>query len=203
MDKIYSFIPKKTFLLIAVLFVGVITLGLVLSFNKRPKNIVLPPEPVISQAPSALSPLQKSIIGKTLIEDVEKSYPDAKKQFLSSGDPAYSINSTLDTRPDQVVFHNNIAKFERTVVIGNATTPTNLKISTLVLKYGSAEKIIRGSKFYGGHMETHIYPNKGLAFIANPNTDEVYEIQTFTPTTLDDYLTNYGEDIHEYGEIKE
>jgi hypothetical protein len=47
--------------------------------------------------------------------------------------------------------------------------------------------------YYSFHYPTLICSN--IAFIANPNADEIYEIQTFTPTSVEDYLKNYGSDI--------
>lgn len=196
MDKIYSFIPKKTLTLIIFLLVIIIALAAIL-FLRQPKSPPPSPLPVISQSPVTISPLQKTLIGRTKPEDVEKTYQIKDKKTLPNGDLSYSINSKLDARPDQIIFHNSAANFERIIVVGNEKI---LKLSDQILKYGPAEKVLKASKYYGNHMETHIYASKGFAFIVNPNADEIYEIQTFSPTSLDNYLTTYGEDI--VGEVK-
>lgn len=152
---------------------------------------------------NTISPLQKSIIGKTTTQDIEKTNPTMGKQILPSGEIKYEIESTLIGRPNEMIFENNTAKFERIITIKGATESGKLKISSQILKFGPAEKIIEGSEFYGARIKTYIYPSKGFAFIANPNADEIYELQTFIPTTIDDYLSKYGEDIKEYGEIRE
>lgn len=159
-------------------------------------------EPVISQPPALLLPSQKVIIGKTTTTDIEKNYRVKQKQSLSNNELKYSIDSNIEARSDQIIFQNNLAKFERIVVVGNSNSG-NIKISTQILKYGPPEKILNGSNFYGYQMDTYIYPAKGFAFIANKNTDEIYEIQTFAPTSLDNYLSNYGDDISGPKEIKE
>lgn len=201
MNKLYTFIPKRTFILMLFLLGAILILGSILFINQPKNETPSIQNPVISQSPSKLSPLQKSVIGKTTMDEINQSYPDKQVQNLSNGDPGYLFVSALDARPNQVVFHNKIAVFERVVLLGS---PANsLKISDMVLKYGRAETTKEGSSYYGARMFTYIYPGKGLAFIANPNTDEIFELQTFTPMPLEDYLSNYGEDIHEYPEIRE
>lgn len=204
MDKLYTFIPKKTLVLITVLVVIIITLAIIL-FTSQPRKTTAPPAPIISQSPSASFPIQKTIIKKTTINEIEKAYQVRDKQILPNGGLAYSFNSKIEARPDQIIFHDNLAQFERIIVVGNTGVSGQIKLSSQILKYGPAEKVITGSRFYGRHMETHIYATKGFAFIVNPNADEVYEIQTFAPIPLEKYLSNYGDDINESDnkEIKE
>lgn len=203
MDKLYSFIPKKTLVLITLLIVVIIVLVLILFYRQNRTAITPSPLPVISQSPIKLSPLQKTIIGETTVSGVERNYQINTRQILPNGDLEYSINSKIEARPDQIIFHNNLAQFERVVIVGNPSVSGGMKLSDQILKYGPAEKIIKGSKFYGYHMNTYIYAAKGFAFVANTNADEVYEVQTFTPTSLDNYLSSYGADIKQYPVIKE
>lgn len=193
---------KKTLILIASLIVTVIALSLVLLIRQGEK-VPTAPLPVISQPPTKLSPFQKTIIGKTTVSDVEKDYQINTRQTLPNGDLKYSINSKIEARPDQIIFHNNLAQFERVVLVGNPSISGSIKLSDQILKYGPAEKVNKGSKFYGYHMDTYIYATKGFAFIANTNADEIYETQTFSQTSLENYLSNYGEDITQYKEIRE
>lgn len=201
MDKIYSFIPRRTLALIVILSVAIGILGLTLFLNQS-KQIPQPPPPIISQPPTPISPLQKSVIGKTSVEDFEKLYPEAKEQVLANGDLKYSILSTMESRPNEVVFRKNVAGFERIILVGNQREANYLKLSDQILKYGPAERVIRGSKFYGYRIETHIYATEGFVFIVNPFADEIYEIQTFTPAFVENYLNQYGEDVS-YSEGKE
>lgn len=197
MNQIYSLIPKKTRILIISLVVLIILLLIILLTN-QPNKEIISVNPVISQTPSSQFSFQKTVIGQTTINNIENSYKVKNKQTQANGDFVYSIDSQLNARPDQVVFHNDLAQFERTVVITQ-----KLKLSDLIIKYGQAERIIRGSKFYGYHADTYIYAKKGIAFIANTNTNEVYEIQNFTPTTVESYISNYGQDLSKVQEVKE
>ncbi len=200
MNNLHTFVPKKTLVLILALAGAILILGAIL-FISQPKNSSTN-NPVISQSPSKLSSLQKTVIGQTTVNELTQAYPGGKEQSIANGDSGYLLNSKLDARPNQVVFRNKISSFERTVIMGE-TGSASPKISDLILKYGQAERTIRGSKFYGRMMNTYIYSNKGLAFIGNPNTDEIFEIQTFLPITVEEYLSSYGEDIKEYAEVRE
>lgn len=183
---------KKTIILITLLIAIFITLFILLLIPKD--KIQTPALPIISQTPNKLSPLQKTAIGKTYITEVEKNQQTKTIRTLPNGNLEYAFNSNIEARPDIVVFHNNQAQFERTVLIGNPTA-VPMKISDQILKFGPAEKITKGSKFYGNHMDTYIYASKGVTFIANTSADEVYEIQTFPSMTIENYLTAYGEDV--------
>lgn len=202
MNKLYALVPKKTLILMVGLLIIIATL-VVIVFVRKPKESPALPTAVISQSPSPLFPTQKSTIGKTTVNDIEKKYSVNHKQVLANGDLEYSFNSQIEARPDQIVFRNNVAEFERTVILSSTVTQNYLKISDQILKYGPTERIVKGSKFYGCHMDTYIYASKGFTFTANANTDEVYEIQTFLPTSVDNYLANYGQDIQKCKEIKE
>lgn len=202
MDKIYSFIPKKAFIL-AIVLLGMILISIFVLVARQPNRPTSSPAPVISQTPTTQFPQQKTIIGKTTATDLEKDQKITSKKALPNGDTQYSINSSIETRPNQVVVGENKAKFERIVVIGREAGPIPLKISEQIIKFGPAERVVKGSKFYGFHMDTYIYANKGFAFVANTQTDEIYEIQTFTPTSVDKYLSSFEEDIAENKGIKE
>lgn len=202
MEKFYSFMPKRILILIFSLLLGVTVLTLTVLLRSPQKTSTFLP-PVISQSPSPVIHLQKTIIGKTTAEEVEKNNPIQNRQILANGDLQYSIRTELENRPDQIIISNNKALFERIVILGNSSELGKIKLSEQIIKYGPAEKIIRGSKFYGFNMDTYIYPGKGLAFITNTFTDQIEEIQVFVPTTLEAYLAIYGEDINENTGIRE
>lgn len=193
-----NFIPKKTLILILILLIIVTATILISRLSVSPTNNATTPSPVITQSASPSYSSQKSIIGRTTIEDFEKTNKFESKQNLANNRVGYSINSNINARPNQVIFQDNKAAFERIIVISD-----NIKISDQTIRHGVAERVIKGSKFYGHSMDTYIYANKGLAFIANTNTDEVYEIQIFPPTSVDSYLNSYGEDINENKGVKE
>lgn len=201
MDRSYKFIPKKTFILVLFLSGGILILGS-LVFLKPSQNTTQPiSNPIISQIPLKITPLQKSVIGKTTKAELGQSYPNTQEENLPNGNTSYQFNSSLADRSHEVQFHNNISIFERVILLGDNSN--SLTVQDLILKYGQAEKTTTGSIYYGRQINTYIYPSKGLAFIANPNIGEVFELQTFSPTSLEEYMNNFGQDIKEFGQILE
>jgi hypothetical protein len=199
MNKIYTFIPKKTFILILFLLGGILILGSLLFLKSSPEITPSDSNPIISQTPSKISPLQMSVIGKTTKSELDQSFSNKKEESFPNGDQGYLLTSSLDARPNEIQFHNQVASFERIILLGSSS----LKTSDMILKYGQAEAIKEGSKYYGAYISTYIYAKKGLAFIANPETDQIYELQMFASTTLDDYMNNYGQDIKEFNQVLE
>lgn len=186
-----------------------ILLSLVLLFGyfALKKQSVLPPVsyptptpvPLVYPSPQKIiiSPLQKTIIGKTTNREAENFPGLIGKETLPTGETQYSFFSSLLARPNQVVTRNNLAVFERILIVGDPTQTRYAKISQMTKSFGNPEKIIQGSAYYGPFTSTYIYGNKGFAFIANPNTDEVYELHIFSPMSPDEYQGLYGEDIKE------
>lgn len=99
--------------------------------------------------------------------------------------PENIFNYTLSRR--------DLLKFTAASVASAAASTFEPLTATL----GQPEKTAPGSKFYGYHMNTYIYASKGIVFIGNPNINEVFEIQSFTPMSVEEYINNYGQDISE------
>lgn len=200
-NTFFQIIPKKTFILILVLIVliGLLSIIAILS-PKAQKNLSVSPGPVVMRSPipaNNLSPLQKTITGKTSPQEIEQRFNVLNKQSLDSDKTSFTIPSSLVDRPDQIITQNNQAIFERTILIRNEREI--IKISSIISRFGPPERILTGSKYYGRHTRIYVYANKGFAFIAitNEATDEmeIYEIHAFVPTSVENYLKEYGEDI--------
>lgn len=156
------------------------------------------PTPTEAPAPARkISPLQKTIIGRTTNKEVENFPGLIGKETFPSGETQYSFSSLLISRPNQVVTKGNLAVFERIIVPEKPTETGYAKISQMTKPFGNPEKIIQGSAYYGPFTSIYIYTNKGFAFIANPNTDEVYELHIFSPMNPDEYRRLFGKDIKE------
>lgn len=185
---------KKVFMLILVLVGFILILGMIALFQPKSEP-VSSPGPVVMQSPldKKIISRQKTVIGKTTKDEVKESFDILNEQTLDGNKTSYSVASPLDARPDQIIVQNDKAFFERLVLVGR--DDGSEKISSFVIKFGPAEKIYTGSKYYGDHMTTYIYAGKGFAFIANDNADEIYEIQYFNPTTVESYIAAYGSDI--------
>lgn len=144
-----------------------------------------------------VSPIQKTVIGKTKDAAV-KNLPNIKKtNILSDGKIQYVMSSPIPLHPDEIQTQNGIVVFERLNAPINPASEGYAKISEYVKLFGAADETIPGSRAWGGFVSTYIYAQRGLAFIGNDSTDEIYEIQTFAPTSAENYKKLYGTDIIE------
>jgi hypothetical protein len=197
MNNLLNLVHKKVLVLVTVLILMIATL-VIISLNKGGKTFI--PNSIVTQTPTpafSITPLQRVVVNQTTPQEVENSYPAENKTVLSDGSVKYTFISPLKSRPAEVIFKDNVAIFERTIIISNPTTTGLSTITEFRNQFGSAEKIIKGSSFWGRDMLTYIYPSKGFAFIANGFNDQVLELHTFKPTTIDGYIKSYGEDIIE------
>lgn len=144
-----------------------------------------------------ISPLQVTEVGKPLTKEPDMSDTIQDKKTQADGSTVYTFPSPVSVRSDQVITNNeNIVTFERILTpeykdeIGYAT------ISEYLTRFGTPEKIIRGSKFYGWYVQTYIYASSGFTFIGNPNTDEIYEFHKYIPMSVESYTQKYGEDLN-------
>lgn len=190
MSNLFLMIPTKTKILIAAL-VGIIILSIVIIALQAPSQ-----DDYITEQIPVISP-ENTIIGKRINLDTEKKLDIVKKEASIEGTLIYSLNSQNPIRTDQIITRNEQIVFQRTYIPEDPSDPSHLLISAMIEKHGQPEKVIQGSKLWGPFMNNYIYNTKGLAFIGNPNTDEVYELQNFTPLSLDEYIQKYGDDIDE------
>lgn len=187
MLKNFLFGPNKILLFIAIIIIvaGVLIYAL---FPKEPQPTAPPPVQIFS-------PLQKTSINETTKTTIEKLPGLINVQGLPDGSIQYNYSSQIPQRPNMIITKNNVAIFERDLLPEDPDAKGYAKISDYIKKLGEPEKIIQGSKFYGPFISTYIYSSKGLAIIGNSNTDEAYEIQTFSPLTPDNYINTFGSDI--------
>lgn len=197
MREFFNFYPKKIILLIALILLVLIALfALTL---KKPK-----PTPSPSPTPLIVSPLEKTRIGETVQKQVEEGLKFSNKQLASkSGAIVYSIPSVNPLRPDEVRTQNGKVNFERINLPEETQAVGYLQITNFQNTHGQAEKVIKGSEFYGPFISYYIYAKKGITIIGNSHTDEVYELQRYQPMTVEEYLEKYGQDVKEGEPAKE
>lgn len=184
-----SVIRNKKFLFI--LAVVLVALVIELSSLGKPE----PPPPNVKTPP--ISALQKSIIGKTTADEVERLPRLQKKEVVPNGNTKYEFAAFVPQRPNEIITKDGISVFERIDVPQNPQAEGYVKLAQFIMQYGQPEKVIQGSAFFGPFVSTYIYSHQGFSFIGNPHTDEVYEIQVFTPITVASYIEMYGDDIKE------
>lgn len=149
------------------------------------------PQPTRESQP--ISPFLETSVGKTNEQSVQQLPGLKRKEKLSDGSTAYFFASVSPLRDSVVVVKNNEVIFEKRITV---TPDFQLpKISTYLNTYGSPEMKIKGSKTYGAFETTFIYASKGFALIGNEYTNEVREIQTFKPMSVDEYIKQWGQDI--------
>lgn len=168
------------------------------------------PEPQKQEIP-IVYPQKKTIIGKTTNQEIEKSnllrpkalkvgatdttiQQSTREENPATGEIIYTIPSELIARPDKIITKNGVAIFERVVTMGDSSQEKDAQMSEFE-KYGNPEKTFTGSIHYGDPVQTNVYSSKGLAIIFYPYTGEVLEIQIFQPTSVDNYVKNWGQDI--------
>lgn len=190
MQSLFLNIPTKIKLLVFALLVIIILTTIILALQTSPQDRAP------TEQPQDISG-KKTIIGKKITQETEKKLDIINKEASGEETLIYSLNSKNPLRTDQIITQNEKIVFERIYIPEDPSDPNHLLISVMIAKYGQPEKVIQGSKLWGPFMNTYIYNNTGMAFIGNPNTDEVYELQNFTPLSLDEYIRRYGDDIDE------
>lgn len=183
-------IPTKTKILLLMLVGVIIITTIIIALQTPPSQEESTPAEQIQT-----NRAQRSIIGKKITPDTEQKLDIIEKQATDEGKFIYSLKSQNAIRTDQIITQDEQIIFERFYIPENPNDPNHLLISAQLKKYGNPEKVITGSKLWGPFINTYIYNSKGVAFIGNPNTDEVYELQNFTPLPIDEYIRLYGDDI--------
>lgn len=200
------------FTLIVVIFIFLIISSiLVLTFfpnaaKYTPLNIVVP-KSTITPTPTSFKPTNlnkpsitkdlpifKEIqIGQIIDKTKEVELKPINKTALPDGNIEYDLKGFDPLRNDAAITQNNKVEFIRTNTRFSDNPPL---LSDYLKKYGNPEKTVNGSNYFGFNVSTYIYASSGFAYIANPSTNWVYEIQFFQPTTVDDYMNKYGQDIN-------
>lgn len=193
----------KYIILGAVLIIVVgVSLVFILSPNGPGRNQITQvavPTPIIPEAEfrkteSGLTRLQKTVIGKTTEQEIAQISGAVLKQ-LPNGDREYSYPSEYPLWPNRIITSNGIVIFEAIVLPENSSSSGYDTLSNFITKYGEAEKVIPGSERFGEFTQYYIYAKQGIAVIAGPHDDKIYEIQKFIPTTVSNYENQFGQDI--------
>lgn len=179
------------------IFALIIILIAFMSLAASPKNTPTMPAPnqpsIIVPNPTIFSrntlPNQKATIGQTTESQLQSIPGLIEEKPSSEGGKIFSYTSSLIDRPGIVITnHNKVAIFERGVI----PSGRNLYFSEIKSTFGTEEKIIIGSS-YGKAVNTYIYASRGIAILANPYADEVYEIQRFTPMSIEKYISSFAD----------
>jgi len=179
-------------------------IAVVLTRNPAPSDISQVPEsipplllPARTIQESSFSAYFKTEVGKTSEADLRKMPELQEKTSSKAGLNEFTYNSAFADRSNTIFTEDSLVAFKRVIPV-NSQTWEAPQMSAYEDIYGIAEAQHTGSTSHGRFAKTSIYATKGVAFIFNPSTGEVYEIQSFSPTTVDQYIAKWGEDIHDY-----
>lgn len=198
-SNVIDFVTRYKFLFLLG-FPLVLTLVLIIAAPTPPTPARVTNEsqtiPTSSSTNSNTNPRQTSggNIAQTTSEEIlEEEDLDARpglinKKTLSNNINEYTFTSENATRPDLVIAQGkSVILFERDVAMQQYPT----RITDYTQPYGQPERIITGSSFYGANAQTYIYAEDGIAFVANPQSQIVYEQHLFPPMTVDEYIQSY------------
>lgn len=204
--------PNSKKIIVLIIVLAVVLLGsFILRLNSRTVNTLLPPVSLGSPEPSA-GPVAPTVQKTPPVSLQTKIGITTKDQLLTSSDIAsssaltrtktlFTFRNTDTLQAHSVVEYNGVAAFEKGTLIQPGLKLH--KISEYIAQFGSPDKIYTGSRRFGQFENTYIYASKGFALVGNHFTDEVDQLQSFTPTTTEQYVLEWGQDIEPDSGIKE
>lgn len=121
-------------------------------------------------------------------KEIESSPNFLTKELLSDGSTQFLLSSDIPSRPHMYVMKGEQILIQRSVT--NRNYP--VKFSDYTKSYGDPQIVEELNKFYDPKAKLYVYPNEKIAFIANPETQEVLEQHVFT-VSAEEYLKKYSE----------
>lgn len=180
---------SKPVLLLIITLVLIIIFVVVVFFS-----LVYKKDPLQSFEGAEIKTYQQVEIGKTPDQVIKNLQGFKKEESFSNGESKYSFSSPVSNRDNIVITKNGVAVFKSAVSV-EKTGWLHPSISEYKNLYGNPEAVYTGSRTFGEKAKTNVYASKGVAVIFNPFNNEVYEVQNFQPTTADEYLKNWGDDV--------
>ena len=151
------------------------------------------PTPVQNSNPvTKPADLSAIVPGTTTREEVIGKLGMPIKNIQTAGDETLSYNSTNKNLDSQIIIEKGVVVLVKEMVSYSDTK----KVSGISKKYGVAIYSLFGPNSAGGS-KLYIYPDKGIAYIGNPEFDALEEIWYFVPTSINDFkkkwAANYSE----------
>lgn len=170
--KMLSFL-KKYFIFILLAFV-VAALLLIKLLPKRPTSLI--------PTPSATPSWQGITPGKTTADELRSQL--GQPQEIS--DKTYLYPSTNQFRPNEVVLKDDRVSLIKEKIIGKEKV-----FSDFTIKFGEPEAVLYGPDSPAGFY-LHLFLKNGLAVLANSEGGTVLEVWYFSPTSLSEFITEWG-----------
>jgi hypothetical protein len=103
-----------------------------------------------------------------------------------NGQTAFQYKSTNQNRFHQVIYNNGTVSLIKEVVNSN----DNIKSDYVTNQYGMAPYMLYNDQS-NNYFNLYVYPSNGIAYLGHAD-GTVLEIWYFQPTTLDDFIKNWG-----------
>jgi len=141
-----------------------------------------------------LNTLTTSTIGGTTESELDQKYPSVTSS--TSGELSEYKIRTQDNLPlTEILTKDGIVVSEKLFIPENEQMEGYTTLPEITSQYGAPNTTIQGSKTYGDDLMFYIYHTKGFAALASPINGGVMYVQFFKPTTLEQYLSEYGSDV--------
>lgn len=182
-----TYLTLKNFVIAAIVVVvvaGILAFGTVYFFSKKTPELSLSPT----------TPPPSSVIGKTTSEELRVRAGLIAERQLPDGGSEFLFESGIYLHPEIIIAREGVAVYESSPVDPDAfDNPADYPmIDEYLAQYGSPALTFEGSAGYGPFMRTYVYPSYGFAFVGNPATGEVFELEYFVPMTSSEYADVYG-----------
>ncbi len=128
--------------------------------------------------------------GKTTKSEVVNQLGEPKTETKINGNILDSFSSESPVRLHQVIFDNqNVSQvFKKIMTANDKATPKDI-----IQIYGDTTNILYGIDAING-IYLYVYPDKGIAYVGNNQSNTLFEIWYFTPTSLDNFMKNWASD---------
>lgn len=138
------------------------------------------------------TPYQKTEINKSTDADIQEKYQILEKKQRPDGVTVYKVPSAVVSYEDQIWTKNNKVVFEKNNTFVQYRIP---KLAAYKARFGEPEAILEGIQPFGHQIDAYIYASKGFTLIVNPNSDSyfIYEIQRYTPMSVEEYKKQFSE----------
>jgi len=129
---------------------------------------------------------------KVTFEQIIKDLPDESSLSKLIGEPKdigskddtkiYYFDSSNPNKNNEVVYKNDKLILTREIV----APKDNKNSSEITIKYGATNNVLYGPDAAAGFY-LFVYPDKGIAFVGNPNSGDMLEKWYFEPTTIEEF----------------
>lgn len=197
MIKFTEIVKKYKIIIFLSLLVGAIIV-LKLSIRTNEKNgtqipTIFPtttPRPTTNITPPPQSNFQNIVPGTTTRKDLEQTLGKPTNIFQTDKEMVYQYPSSVKNWPNEI----SITKDNQKVKLIKNYFPDET-FQNLIQKLGnSSANPLYGPDSVNGFL-TYVWPEQGLATVANNQSGIILEIWYFSPTTLEEFLKDIGKNL--------